>query len=129
MLIGKSRGLSFIRESMRPATISPDGILEISGAARVASKSEMCLPCQRSRSAMSADMAERERWQSTHISHFEATLDAPEISRMPSGEMVAGLIDSRMNDKPRDFPINIANAGQVPDLPDDVVVESMCTVD
>jgi alpha-galactosidase len=75
------------------------------------------------------DMAERERWQGRHIADFEATLAAPEISRMPSGEMVAGLIDSRLRDKPRDYPVNIANAGQCPDLPNDVVVESMCTVD
>jgi alpha-galactosidase len=75
------------------------------------------------------DMAGRERWQVRHIADFEATLAAPEISRMPSGEMVAGLIDSRMNDKPRDYPVNIANTGQCPDLPDGVVVESMCTVD
>jgi alpha-galactosidase len=74
-------------------------------------------------------MAGREEWQTRHIADFEATLAAPEISRMPSGEMVAGLIDSRMNNKPRDYPVNIANAGQCPDLPDDVVVESMCTVD
>jgi alpha-galactosidase len=75
------------------------------------------------------DMAERERWQGRHIADFEAMLAAPEISRMPSGEMVAGLIDSRLNDTPRDYPVNIANTGQVPDLPDGVVVESMCTVD
>lgn len=75
------------------------------------------------------DMAERDRWQGKHIADFEAMLASPEISRMPSGEMVAGLIDSRLNDKPRDYPVNIANAGQVPDLPDGVVVESMCTVD
>jgi len=75
------------------------------------------------------DMAERERWQDRHIADFEETLAATEISRMPSGEMVAGLIDSRLNNKPRDYPVNIANAGQCPDLPNDVVVESMCTVD
>ena len=75
------------------------------------------------------DMAGRERWQRRHIADFEATLAAPEISRMPSGEMVAGLIDSRMRDKPRDYPVNIANTGQCPDLPNGVVVESMCTVD
>jgi alpha-galactosidase len=75
------------------------------------------------------DMAERERWQGRHIADFEETLAATEISRMPSGEMVAGLIDSRMRDNPRDYPVNIANAGQCPDLPDGVVVESMCTVD
>ena len=62
------------------------------------------------------DMAERERWQHKHIADFEATLASPEVSRMPSGEMVAGLIDSRLHNKPRDYPVNIANAGQCPDL-------------
>jgi alpha-galactosidase len=75
------------------------------------------------------DMAERERWQDKHIAEFEAVLASPEVSRMPSGEMVAGLIDSRMRDKPRVYPVNIANTGQCPDLPNDVVVESMCTID
>jgi alpha-galactosidase len=75
------------------------------------------------------DMAERERWQDKHIAEFEAVLASPEVSRMPSGEMVAGLIDSRMRDKPRDYPVNIANTGQCPDLPNEVVVESMCTID
>ncbi|MDQ1468055.1 MAG: galacturan 1,4-alpha-galacturonidase [Actinomycetota bacterium] len=75
------------------------------------------------------DMEERQRWQGRHIGDFEAALASPEVSRMPSGEMVAGLIDSRLRDKPRDYPVNIANEGQCPDLPDDVVVEAMCTVD
>jgi len=42
---------------------------------------------------------------------------------------VAELIDSRLRDRPRDLPLNIANHGQVPDLPGEVVVESMVTVD
>ena len=48
---------------------------------------------------------------------------------MPSGEMVAPMIDSFLRDKPRHFPLNLPNAGQCPDLPADVVVESMCTAD
>jgi alpha-galactosidase len=48
---------------------------------------------------------------------------------MPSGEMVAPMIQCRMNDQPGWFPLNIPNHGQVADLPPDVVVESMCTVD
>jgi alpha-galactosidase len=75
------------------------------------------------------DMEERQRWQNKHIADFEAMLASSEVSRMPSGEMVAGLIDSQIRTKPRDYPVNIANGGQCPDLPDDVVVESMCTVD
>jgi alpha-galactosidase/6-phospho-beta-glucosidase family protein len=48
---------------------------------------------------------------------------------MPSGEIVAPLIDSMLRDKPRRFPFNLPNAGQAPDLPADVIVETMGTVD
>jgi alpha-galactosidase len=46
---------------------------------------------------------------------------------MPSGEMVAPMIDSFLRDKPRNFPLNLPNAGQCPDLPSESVVESMVT--
>jgi alpha-galactosidase len=71
----------------------------------------------------------REWWQGRHIEDFEAMLAAPEVSTMPSGELVAALIDSMLRDRPRDLPLNLPNHGQCPDLPPDVVVESMCTVD
>ena len=45
---------------------------------------------------------------------------------MPSGEMVAPMIDSFLRDKPRHFPLNLPNTGQCPDLPADAVVEAMC---
>ena len=48
-----------------------------------------------------------------------------EVPNMPSGEMVAPMIDSFLRDKPRHFPLNLPNAGQCPDLPPDAVVESM----
>jgi alpha-galactosidase len=54
---------------------------------------------------------------------------APDISRLPSGELVAATIDSLITGHPRSMPLNIPNEGQCPDLPADVVVESMCTVD
>jgi alpha-galactosidase len=72
---------------------------------------------------------EREYWQGRYIAEFEAMLSDPEVSSMPSGEMVAGLVDSFRGGHPRAFPLNIPNAGQVADLPDDVVVESMCLAD
>lgn len=71
----------------------------------------------------------RVKWQGRHIEEFEELLAAADTPRMPSGEMVAGVIDSLINDVPRTYPLNIPNAGQVADLPDDVVVESMCIVD
>ncbi len=72
---------------------------------------------------------DREKSQAGHIADLEALIAAPEIPAMPSGELVAPLIDSMLRDKPRDFPLNIPNTGQCPDLPMDVVVESVCTAD
>lgn len=74
-------------------------------------------------------IAERE----SHQGHYRAELDAmladPEISRLPSGELVAATVDSLLTGHPRDLPLNIPNAGQCPDLRDGAVVESVCTVD
>jgi alpha-galactosidase len=72
---------------------------------------------------------ERERHQEEHIADFEKMLASPELSQMPSGEMVAPVITCRMLDQPGWFPLNIPNHGQVADLPSDVTVESMCIAD
>ena len=72
---------------------------------------------------------ERERWQGRHQAELDEMFAAPEISRMPSGELVAAAIDSLITGHARDLPLNLPNAGQCPDLADSVVVESMCTVD
>jgi alpha-galactosidase len=72
---------------------------------------------------------EREQDRDRHIKDFEEMLAAPEVSSMPSGEMVAGIMQCRMNDQPGWFPLNLPNRGQVTDLPDGVVVESMVVVD
>ena len=74
-------------------------------------------------------IADRERGQAAHVADFEALLASDHISRAPSGEMLAPLIDSMLRDVPRHLPLNIPNAGQCPDLPVDAVVESMCVVD
>ncbi|MDP9335367.1 MAG: hypothetical protein M3Q30_18955 [Actinomycetota bacterium] len=52
-----------------------------------------------------------------------------EVSTMPSGEMVAPMIDAFLRDRPHAFPLNLPNSGQAPDLPPDVVVEAMCVAD
>ena len=52
-----------------------------------------------------------------------------EVSHMPSGEMLAGVIDSLLGGRPRNVAVNIPNHGQAPDLPQDVVVETMCVAD
>jgi alpha-galactosidase len=74
-------------------------------------------------------MDDRRAWLRHYLRELDKLFDADAIPKTPSGEMVAPVIDSRLRDKPRRLPLNIANSGQCPDLPDDVVVESMCRVD
>ncbi len=75
------------------------------------------------------DIAERERWQAHYIGELDTLLAIHVLPSQPSGEMVAAMIDSRLRDKPRNFPLNIPNEGQCPDLPTDAIVESMSSVD
>jgi alpha-galactosidase len=72
---------------------------------------------------------ERERHQGQHQQALERMFAEPEISRLPSGELVAATIDSLRGGKVRHLPLNVPNAGQCPDLAPEVVVESICTVD
>ena len=72
---------------------------------------------------------EREHWQGRYIEDLEAMLTSSQVSTMPSGEMVAPIINCLMNDFTGAFPLNIPNRGQVVDLPPDVIVESMCLAD
>src|SRR6185312_118305 len=62
----------------------------------------------------------RERHQDEHIAALDAMLAA---------EMVAPVIQCLLLDQPGRFPLNIANEGQVADLPLGAMVESMCIVD
>jgi alpha-galactosidase len=70
-----------------------------------------------------------ERSQVEHRADFARQLAADEVSRWPSGELVAPLIDSLMTGTPRTLPLNIPNDGSVVDLPERVAVETMCQVD
>ena len=72
---------------------------------------------------------ERERDQQAYVDAFEEMLARPRCRSMPSGEMVAPVIRCLERDEPGWFPLNIPNADQVADLPTDVAVESICTVD
>jgi alpha-galactosidase len=74
-------------------------------------------------------IADRERDAGGHKETLAAMRASNEISRMRSGEMVAPMIDAFLRDRPRAFPLNLPNQGQVPDLPPDVVVEAMCVAD
>jgi alpha-galactosidase/6-phospho-beta-glucosidase family protein len=72
---------------------------------------------------------ERELWLDYFKAEFQQLREANDVSTMPSGEMVAPLIDSFITGKERHLPLNIPNAGQCVDLPDRVVVESICVAD
>jgi alpha-galactosidase/6-phospho-beta-glucosidase family protein len=74
-------------------------------------------------------IADREVWVEYYKAEFAKLASATAVPRMPSGEIVAPLIDSMLRDRPRRFPFNLPNTGQAPDLPADVVVETMGTVD
>jgi len=72
-------------------------------------------------------IADREIWVDRYKAEFAKLSRITEVPNMPSGEMVAPMIDSFLRDKPRHFPLNLPNSGQCPDLPSDAVVESMVT--
>jgi alpha-galactosidase len=74
-------------------------------------------------------IADRERDAGGHKDTLAEMRAANEVSTMRSGEMVAPMIDAFLRDRPRTFPLNLPNTGQVPDLPPDVVVEAMCIAD
>mgnify|MGYP003345791012 FL=1 len=65
----------------------------------------------------------------SQVGALDDLLAQPTITSGPSGEMVASIIDSRLRNRRRAYPINLANVGQCPDIPDGAVVESMCAVD
>jgi alpha-galactosidase len=75
-------------------------------------------------------MARREESQAEYIAEVEAVLaGTDEVQTWDSGEIVAPVIDSLLTGTHRELPVNLPNAGQCPDLPADVVVESICVVD
>jgi alpha-galactosidase len=74
-------------------------------------------------------IADREGDAEGHKETLAKMRASDEVPAMPSGEMVAPMIDAFLRDRPRAFPLNLPNAGQVPDLPPDVVVEAMCVAD
>ena len=74
-------------------------------------------------------ISERIAHEEQYKAEVEARLASNEVSAMPSGEMVAPLIDSIIRDKRRTFPFNLPNTGQAIGIPNDVVVETMCVTD
>jgi len=60
---------------------------------------------------------------------YEEMRDASDVTRMPSGELVAAVLDGMVTGRPRALPVNLPNAGNVTNLPDDAVVEITGVVD
>ena len=63
------------------------------------------------------------------VVHYESVRDASDVSRMPSGELVATLLDGIVTGRARALPVNLPNAGNVTNLPDGSVVEIMGIAD
>jgi alpha-galactosidase len=72
----------------------------------------------------------RQQHQSGYIADVDAWLAGTKaLQTWSSGELPALVIDSLVTGERRELPANIPNAGQVPDVPDEVVVESICVID
>lgn len=75
-------------------------------------------------------IARRQEHQDGYIADVDAWLGGTKtLQTWQSGELPALVIDSLVSGRRRDLPVNIPNAGQVPDVPADSVVESICIVD
>lgn len=74
-------------------------------------------------------IADRQSWERSYYDDLVKRLASTTAPTMPSGELVAPLLDSLITGKPRRMPLNLPNTGQCPDLPEKAVVESTCLVD
>jgi alpha-galactosidase len=75
-------------------------------------------------------IATRQAHQDGYIADVDAWLDGSKtLQTWASGELPALVIDSLVTGQARQLPVNIPNAGQVPDAPGEAVVESICVID
>jgi alpha-galactosidase len=74
-------------------------------------------------------VTDRRAREATYAARLEEKMAATEPPRQRSTEMVVDVIEALVTGTATELPLNIPNAGQCPDLPDDVVVEAFCTVD
>jgi len=74
------------------------------------------------------EISQREAHEAKYSADLDAKLASTEIDEMPSGEMVHTVMWALLTGLPVELPLNIPNAGQCPDLPNGVVVESVCVV-
>jgi len=72
----------------------------------------------------------RQKHQEGYIADVDAWVGGTKkLQTWYSGELPALVIDSLVTGEHRELPANIPNVGQVPDVPHDAVVESICVVD
>jgi alpha-galactosidase len=71
----------------------------------------------------------REVAEASYDKRLHEALQSTSLPNMPSGEMVAPFIDAIVTGRRRLLPLNIPNHGHCPDMPNDVVVEAMCSVE
>jgi len=63
------------------------------------------------------------------VAFYEEMRDAPDVTRMPSGELVAMLLDGMVTGDTRQLPVNLPNDGNVTNLADGAVVEIIGVAD
>lgn len=74
-------------------------------------------------------IADREASQGRYVAALDDLLATDDLPTAQSGEIVAPLIACFVTGEHGEFPLNLPNVGQCPDLPDDVVVESIGVAD
>jgi alpha-galactosidase len=74
-------------------------------------------------------MAGHRRDAQEDVEFYEAMRDAPDVTRIPSGELVATLLDGMVTGYARTLPVNLPNAHNVTNVPDGSVVEIMGIAD
>ena len=75
-------------------------------------------------------IARREENAAQDVANVDAWLDGSKpLQTWQSGELPSPMIEAMLTGVPLEAPVNTPNTGQAPDLPDGVVVESMCVID
>ncbi len=72
----------------------------------------------------------REAHQAGYVADVGAWLaGTKDLQTWQSGELPSPMIQAMLTGEPFEAPVNIPNAGQAPDLPPEVVLESVCVID
>jgi alpha-galactosidase len=72
----------------------------------------------------------REKHAAEDVANVDAWLDGTkELQTWQSGELPSPMIEAMLTGIPFEAPVNIPNTGQAPELPDEVVLESICVID